>query len=50
MDNPHDLYFYCGTVHAAFGLWGHMLVEMQLNSLSVSDLTVLNGNVSNVAR
>lgn len=31
VDTPHDLLYFCGSVHAAFGLWGNMLVEMQLS-------------------
>lgn len=29
--NPHDVMYFCGTVHAAFGLWGNLLVERQLS-------------------
>jgi hypothetical protein len=32
VDSPHELLFYCGSVHSAFGVWGRALVEMQLNA------------------
>ncbi len=35
-DSPNDLMFYCGTVHAAFGVWGKVLVEMQLRSVTAA--------------
>jgi hypothetical protein len=33
-ESPNDLMFFCGTVHAAFGVWGKVLVEMQLKSVA----------------
>ena len=36
VDTPHDLLYFCGSVHAAFGLWGNMLVEMQLSTPTVA--------------
>ena len=29
-ESPHDVLFFCGSVHTAFGLWGEWLVEQQM--------------------
>jgi hypothetical protein len=33
VDHPHDLLFFSGSVHAAFGAWGKVLVEQQLSKM-----------------
>ena len=49
VETPHDLLFFCGSVHAAFSLWGSMLVEMQLNAVD-SPADVANSAGSTAAR
>ena len=30
VENPHEMLYFSGTIHSAFGVWGKMLVERQL--------------------
>jgi hypothetical protein len=32
VENPHDMLYFSGTIHSAFGVWGKVLVEKQLGS------------------
>jgi hypothetical protein len=41
VDNPHDVMYFCGTINAAYGMWGKVLVEMQLGANFNSSLAGL---------